>query len=195
MAGGKGLTLLAAAVLMLAAGAPDDAWRRCAGADPDAALAACSAIIASGAESGARLAAAHYDRGIAYRNKSQYDRAHQGPDPDASLDRAIADYGRALALRPDYAEALANRAIAWFDRGEYDRSIADSDAAIRLRPDLAEAYNNRALAWYRQGRYDRALPDFDKTILLNKNYGNALITRSLPPFAPGGTDTVGRPEK
>jgi tetratricopeptide (TPR) repeat protein len=179
MAGGTGLILLA---LVLAAAAPlEDAWRKCSDSEPDTAIAGCSAVIESAGEARAASAAAYYNRGIAYRNKSQYERAHRGPNPDAALDRAIADYGQALALRPDYAEALVNRGVAWFDKGRYDRVIADCSRAIALRPDLAEAYNNRALAYYRQGRYDRALPDFDRTILLNKNYGNALIVRALDP--------------
>jgi tetratricopeptide (TPR) repeat protein len=190
MAGGTRLSLVAAALLVLAAGAPGEAWRRCAEADPATAIAGCSAVITSGAESGARLAAAHYNRGIAYRAQSQYDRAHQGSDPDTMLDRAVADYDEALRIRPDYAEALVNRAVAWFDKGRFDRAVADCDRAIALRPNLAEAYNNRALAYYRLGRFDLALPDFDQTILLDKNYGNALITRSLPPFTPGQVDTA-----
>jgi tetratricopeptide (TPR) repeat protein len=183
VAGGAALSLLTATVLTLAAGALPDAWRRCIELDPGAALAGCSAVIAANTETGARLATAYYDRAIANRNKSQSDRAHQGPDPNLALNRALADYDEALRLRPDFAEALVNRAVAWFDKGRWDLVIADCTQAIALRPDLAEAYNNRALAYYRQGRMDRAQSDFDKTILLNKNYGNALIVRSLPPLA------------
>jgi tetratricopeptide (TPR) repeat protein len=179
MAGGTGLILLAAA---LAASAPDDAWRRCAQADPETAIAGCSAIIDAGKETGAGLAAAHYNRGIAYRSRSQFERAHHGTDPDAALDRALADYDEALRLRPDYAETLVARAIVWFDKEQYDRAIADCDQAIRLQPDLAEAYNNRALAYFRKGLYALAQPDFDQTIRLRKNYGNALILRSPPPY-------------
>lgn len=180
MAGGAGLILLAAAAL--AAGAPADAWQRCAAADPATAIAGCSAIIAAGTGTDTRLAAAHYNRGIALRNRSQFERAHQGADPDATLDRALADYAEALRLKPDFAEALVARAIVWFDKGQYDRAIADCSEAIRLRPDMPEAYNNRALAYYRMGLYARAQPDFDRTISLRKNYGNALILRSPPPY-------------
>jgi tetratricopeptide (TPR) repeat protein len=177
MAGGAGLILLAAAAL--ATSVLEDAWRRCAQADPDIAISGCGAVIATGEESRAKLAAAHFNRGIAYRNKSQFERAHKGADPDTALDRALAEYAEALRLKPDYAEALVNRAIVWFDKGQYARAIADCDRAIQLRSDLAEAWNNRAIAWYRQGRYDLAQPDFDRTIALRKIYGNALILRSL----------------
>jgi tetratricopeptide (TPR) repeat protein len=190
MARGTGLILLAAAAL--AAAAPADDWQRCAAADPESAIAGCTTIIDAGVETGSRLAAAHYDRGIALRNRSQFERAHQGADPVATLDRALADYGEALRLRPDYAEALVARAIVWFDKGQYDRAVADCDAAIRLRADLPEAYNNRALAYYRKGLYHEAQADFDRTISLRKNYGNALILRSPPPY---GRDTMAPPDE
>lgn len=189
MAGGTRLILLAAAALAQAPAETGDDWSACAMGDAEAAIAACSTVIAS-PSTASRQASAYYNRGIAWRARSQQDRANRD---DAALDRAIADYDAALRLKPDSPEAFVNRGVARFDKGQYDLAVADATRAIDLRPDLAEAYNNRALAWYRQGRYDRAQPDFDKTIRLRKNYGNALILRPLPPI--GGSPRVETPDE
>jgi tetratricopeptide (TPR) repeat protein len=170
--------------LAMASAPQGDSWHACADADAETAIAGCTAVIEAGAETGEKRAAAFYNRAIAYRARSQHERAQRNDTTAGAedpLDRAIADYNAAIGLKPDFAEALVNRGIAWFDKGQYDRTIADSSRAIELRPDLAEAFNNRALAYYKQGRYALAQPDFDRTIRLRKNYGNALILRSLPP--------------
>ena len=77
-------------------------------------------------------------RGNAYYYKGDYD-------------RAVADYDRAIRLRPDYAFHYYNRGIAYSDKGEYDRAIADFDQALRLDPDYAFAYNNRGFAYSGKG--------------------------------------------
>lgn len=180
----------------------EESWRSCTDSNPDTSIGACTAIIQSGGETGANLAAAFYNRGIAYRHKGQNDRAIQDYDrairlnPDDAeafnnravayfdnfqYDRAIQDYDQAIRLKPDNAGALINRGIAYFDKLQYGRAIEDYDQAIRLQPGLAEAFNNRSLAYIKMGQYDRAVPDFDQTIRLMKNYGNALINRSLGP--------------
>ncbi|MFM5907685.1 MAG: tetratricopeptide repeat protein [Novosphingobium sp.] len=154
-------------------------WAACIDAASDAAVAACARLIPVD-EALAKYNSGNAWRALAFRRKAMAGDL-PGPDP---LARAIADYDRALALRPGLAEALVNRGIAHYERRDYRRAIADYDAAIALRPDLAEAWNNRSLAWHKAGRYDLALKDFDQTIRLNKNYGNALINRALPSLRP-----------
>lgn len=156
-----------------------DGWATCMDETNAEAIVACEALV------GENEALARYNRGNAWRALAMRRKAlaepSGGPDP---FDMAISDYGRALELRPDLAEALVNRGIVWFEKHRYDRAIADYDAAIALRPELAEAWNNRSLAWHRAGRYDLALKDFDQTIRLYKNYGNALINRAIGPRHP-----------
>ena len=89
---------------------------------------------------------AYANRGWAYNDKGDYD-------------RAIADFDRAIQLKPDYAEAYANRGWAYNNKGDYDRAIADFDRAIQLKPDYALAYANRGLAYNDKGDYDRAIAD------------------------------------
>jgi tetratricopeptide (TPR) repeat protein len=166
---------------------PEASWLQCADPDVSTNIGACSTVIQSGAESGARLAIAYYNRANAYRALSLRERSSQGPGEqpaEDSRDLAFADYDRAIRLKPDFAAALVNRGIAYYEKGQFEQAIQDYDRAIALKPDLAEAFNNRCLAYLKLHRYDRALTDFDQTIRLNKNYGNALINRALGPLDP-----------
>ncbi|MFZ1990264.1 MAG: tetratricopeptide repeat protein, partial [Alphaproteobacteria bacterium] len=146
--------ILVLAVLLCAGagstfGAPtlDESWQQCADDNPDISIGGCTATIQSGQLDNEDLAVEFYNRGIAYRDKGDYD-------------RAIADYTQAIRLKPDYAKAFNNRGLAYYNKGDYDRAIADYTQAIRLKPDDADAFFNRGSAYDAKGDHDRAIADF-----------------------------------
>ncbi|RME96410.1 MAG: tetratricopeptide repeat protein, partial [Alphaproteobacteria bacterium] len=55
------------------------------------------------------------------------------------LNRAIADYTKALKYNPRYTLAYSNRGSAYEDRGDHKRAIADYRAALRYDPDYKRA--------------------------------------------------------
>jgi tetratricopeptide (TPR) repeat protein len=114
----------------------------------DKAIILCDLRLQSENLSDDQRAAAFVNRGLAYFAK--------GED-----DHALADYDRAIQLKPDFDSAYVRRGLAYHDRGQYDRAIADFDQAIRLRPDNVDAYDGRASAAYQDGAYDAALHDLD----------------------------------
>lgn len=61
---------------------------------------------------------------------------------------SLASAERAIAQRPDYAEAFNNVAAAHLALGEWDEAIKAAEVAVRLNPRLQIAQNN--LAWARQ---------------------------------------------
>jgi len=142
----------------------DDAWQRCNGADPDTAIAACGAVLASGNRLPAELAVAYDRRGIAYVRKGDYE-------------NAIADYNAAIERNPRYAEAYNDRGVAYFRKADYDRAIADTTQAIALKPDFADAFANRAEAYAQKHDDDRAIADFSRAIELNPRDAESLDHR------------------
>lgn len=99
-------------------------------------------------------------RGLAYKNFEQ-------------LDRAIADYNKALEIKPDLSDAYHNRARVWEQKGEYDKAIEDYTRAIRLNSGDAETYNGRGVAYDSKGDFNAAIADYLKSIELDPSYIDA----------------------
>ncbi len=89
-------------------------------------------------------------------------------------DEALADYNRALELRPDYPEALNNRGNTFDELERYDEALADYNRAIELRPDDPVKLKNRGTSYTKMERYDEALADFNKALELKPDYAGAL---------------------
>ena len=120
-------------------------------ADLDLSIGGCTAAIRSGRWSGKDLAPAYYNRGNAYSDLGQ----HQ---------RAIADYDQALRLDSGYVDAYYNRGVAYRKLGQHQRAIADYDQALRLDPGNADAYHNRGVAYEDLGQLDQAVRDWERAI-------------------------------
>ena len=153
------------------AGARTDDGADCTKGSGDTKIGGCSRIIKSGRLFGkpiskGNLASVYYNRGVAYGDKGDYD-------------RAIADYTKATKLIPKYASAYHNRGIAYNDKGEYDRAIADYTQAIKLNPKHASAYYNRGIAYGDKGDYDRAITDYKQAIKLDPKHASAYYNRGI----------------
>ena len=59
---------------------------------------------------------------------------------------AIADYDKAISLKPALSEAYYNRGIAKAALDHHEEAVADYDEAIHLKPNYADAYTNRGAA-------------------------------------------------
>jgi tetratricopeptide (TPR) repeat protein len=100
------------------------------------------------------------------------------------LDEALADYSKAIALKPDYPGAYFNRGNTYSDREDYDRAISDYTRAIALRPDYREAYYNRAVAWFYKKDYRRAWADIQAVRYLGAEPSPQFLqalTQAAPP--------------
>jgi tetratricopeptide (TPR) repeat protein len=69
------------------------------------------------------------------------------------------DLNHVLTLRPNYADALAVRGIAWSAMLEYDKARDDLDRAISLR-ETVEGYFARAKIYEAQNNPKKATDDF-----------------------------------
>ena len=120
------ITLLAATSLADAQLAPE--WQKCTGnpgIDWDQQIKSCTALIQSDQELKENLAIAYYNRGLAYENKENYE-------------RAIADYSETIRLNPNDAEAFFYRSLDKERMGDNVGARADMTAARRINPNVGE---------------------------------------------------------
>ena len=80
-------------------------------------IAACSAVI----QRDPHNAIAYYNRGLAYGAKDD-------------LDRAVADYTKAIEINPNYASAFDGRGSIYARKGDYTRAVVDVTRASELAP-------------------------------------------------------------
>jgi tetratricopeptide (TPR) repeat protein len=92
---------------------------------------------------------AHFNRGLAYWKKGDFD-------------KAIADCTEAIRFKPDYAQAYNKRGVIYVANCESGKAIADATEAIRLKPGFAEAYAIRGLAYEKKGDMERSRKDLQR---------------------------------
>jgi tetratricopeptide (TPR) repeat protein len=87
------------------------------------------------------------------------------------FERAIADTGEAIKLKPADARGYAARGNYRNAYNEYDKAIVDLSEAIRLEPNLVNAYAQRAYAYMQLGESEKAIADY--TEVLTRQPGDA----------------------
>jgi tetratricopeptide (TPR) repeat protein len=108
---------------------------------------------------------AHLDRGDAHLDAG-------------SVDRAIADYSKALELDPQSAIAYNNRGVARAIAGAPRNAIADYDCAVAIDPNNACAYCNRGDAYRELGDYERAIADYTRAVGIDPTSAEAYYGRA-----------------
>jgi tetratricopeptide (TPR) repeat protein len=86
------------------------------------------------------------------------------------LDDALQRLDQAIRLRPDYALAHFNRAMALGRLGRAEEALRAFDQSIRYRPDLADAWANRGLLLATLGREDEAASDLRHALVLRPGW-------------------------
>jgi tetratricopeptide (TPR) repeat protein len=110
--------LLSTAIAIVSASAPllaDDERDCFQNKDPQVRIKVCSDII----QRDPNDATAYHNRAVAY-------------GANGEIDRAIADYTKAIELTPDNAAAYDNRGRAYASKGDYTHAIADVTKASEL---------------------------------------------------------------
>jgi lipoprotein NlpI len=114
-----------------------------------------------------RDASAYNERGIAYKEKGQYD-------------KAISDYNMAIEINPRLSEAYNNRGLAYSKgKGQYDKAISDYNKAIEIDTLCIPCYLNRGNAWDDKGNTNRAIADYNKAIELDPTFVGAYTERGV----------------
>lgn len=145
---------------------------------PNVSVEGCTRIIESGMydDEPDKLYGVYVNRGLGHWGFGQLFKGERRFD-----EAAIADFDKAIELRPDRPRAFINRALArrslWDhdqDTAQLDHAITDLDRAVALAPDMWQVYANRAQLLYDRALaggggddHHRALRDLDELIARN----------------------------
>ena len=116
------------------------------------------------------------NRGVAYLNSRSGKR-----------EEALEDLDAAIELRPDYAEAFANRCRIQLDLEYFEEAIDDCKQAVEMDKSLAEAFGNMALAFQEQGDDENAIRNYTTAIMMSGD-AQALFNRGMLRYALGCFD-------
>jgi tetratricopeptide (TPR) repeat protein len=145
------------------------------------------------------FARAYYDRAVAYGLKGDYHQAIRDEteairrgnpidQPDfyynrgvsyesiGTLDKALADYNKAIHLAPNELKNYRGRASALEDMDQLDKARADYDQVVRLNPRDTNDYRFRGNAHFAKGNYKAAASDFEKAAHLSPRDYDALVS-------------------
>lgn len=95
------------------------------------------------------------------------------------LPKAQHFYEESLRIKPDYAEAHNNLALALMQAGRSDESVFQYLAALKDNPNYAEAYNNLGVALASQCKFTEAEVAFRRVVELKKDDVTAYNNLSL----------------
>ena len=150
------LALALASLLALPAQGFADPVADCNSDEPMIIIKGCSQLIDGGKTNNDALAIAYFNRGNAY-------------DDHGDHDRAVEDYTASIKLKSDYADSYFNRAFSYEGMKDYDSAIADYTRVIALTPDYAKAYYGRARVYEAKGDLKQALAGYEEAAKLAPN--------------------------
>jgi tetratricopeptide (TPR) repeat protein len=79
-------------------------------------------------------------------------------------EHAIENYGRAVALKPEWALAYANRGLQYFSKGDIAQASTDFDKALKFDPREAVAYRGQGLVYTRNGEFKEAIDAYSHSL-------------------------------
>ncbi|GAA5149624.1 tetratricopeptide repeat protein [Prosthecobacter algae] len=92
---------------------------------------------------------------------------------------AVELFDRALKLKPDYAEAHANRGNVLRCLARFEEALECYHRATELKPVFAEAYNSRGVVLRDLKRLEEALANHERAIEIKPDYANAWMNRGI----------------
>ncbi len=82
---------------------------------------------------------------------------------------------KALAIKPDYAEAHNNLGVALQELGKLDEAVASYHKALAIEPDYAEAHNNLGGALQELGKLDESITAYRESLRIKPDYDTAAV--------------------
>jgi tetratricopeptide (TPR) repeat protein len=95
------------------------------------------------------------------------------------VDKAIAQFQKALEVHPDDAVAHNNLGNALVQKGRLDEAIAQHRKALEIDPGYAEAHYNLGNALLQKGLLDEAMAQLQKTLAIDPDFADAHYSLSI----------------
>jgi tetratricopeptide (TPR) repeat protein len=109
-----------------------------------------------------------------------------------SLHEAVAAFDKAIALKPDFAHAHANRGYAFESMSELDPARESYERAVALNADFAEPIARLASLAARRGDWAEARSRADRALALDPNQTIAVLAQAAADSHDGVTDAAER---
>ena len=90
------------------------------------------------------------------------------------LNESIQALDRALTIYPTYAEAYAQRGLAFYRMKNFSAALYDYQQAVKFNPGLSNAWSNMGSLYFEQKQFQQAKQSFEKAIQVNPNHVDAL---------------------
>jgi len=94
-------------------------------------------------------------------------------------EEALAEFDKAIALDPHYAEALYDRGLLYQGEKQHQLAIDDFTSASGLTPQRAEPLLGRAISYLALDRIKEAAADLDEAVQADPNSAQIWTTRGL----------------
>ena len=154
---------------------------------------------------------AYINRGVAYHELGQYNRAlgeyHKAIeiDPNDAISyynrgvayhalsqyyEAVREYNLAVSIDPNYVNAYNNRGLSYEKLGQYDAAIRDHTKALELDPQDEDAYYNRGFVYNELGDTEMAIRDYTQAIYWDPDYSSAYYNRGLAYYGLGDNENA-----
>ena len=105
-------------------------------------------------------AVAHFDKGRQLQAKGRHD-------------EAIAEYQKALRIRPGHAMANANLMGLYLHLGRLDEAEQQYRVCLAINPEIAEMHYNYGILLRGRGHPERAITAFERALQINPSYADA----------------------
>ena len=96
----------------------------------------------------------------------------KGADFD-QLERKLNNANKALAIKPDFADAYYNIGIALQQKNKLEEAIEAYNKALAIKPDYANAYYNIGIALQQKNKLEEAIEAYNKALAIKPDYVDA----------------------
>jgi Tfp pilus assembly protein PilF len=105
-----------------------------------------------------------------------------------NVDRAFAEFSKAIAANPAYDQAHQNMGMALVQQRKLDQAVVEFRKTVELNPKSYDAYNKLGAALLNLGQLDEAMVCFSKALEISPDFAPALVNMGTVLEKQGKTD-------